>query len=266
MLGVALCIIHRVIFWNKTKLILNEGVFISNYMKLHKLQWLGPFVKLLYNVADTIIVPTHACKDDLVTAYAIHASRIVVLPNWTLIKKSSPLLYSKYDLIYVGRFDPEKNVESICDIVAELSKNRPQLRVLLIGSGEMLSVIQNRVLELHIERNIQIKNFSVQAPTFIHKSKILLLPSLNEGMPNVVLEAAMQGVPSVIANFKGSDEVVIHNKTGYIGNTTSQMITYIKLLLQNSKLRKKIGKNAQKFAYESFSQKAQQNFINTILE
>lgn len=266
MLGVALCVIHRIIFWNKTKLILNEGVFISDYLRIHKLEWLRPFVKLLYNFADSIIVPTLACKEDLVSSFAIQSSRIVTLPNWTLIKKHAPLLRTKYDLIYVGRFDPEKNVMSICDMVAEILKYHSHIRVLMVGSGDMLTHLHARIKELHLAQNIQIEKFSVQAPTRIRNSKILILPSLNEGMPNVVLEAAMMSVPAVISNFKGAREVVVHGKTGFVANETSQMIRYINELLQYPQKRLLLGKGAQEFVNNRFTQRAQQNFIDTLIE
>ncbi len=265
LLGVAMCTIKKLAFWTKTKLIINEGVILSEYLVTNRLEWVHGLVSMTYNHADVIIVPTLAGKEDLISSFSIRADHIEVISNWTLIKRSTYRPRPLYDIAYIGRFDKEKNVLIICDLIKEISLTIPSLRGVLIGSGDLLIELQKRIIHLGIQKNMQIMRFTPNAPTFMRRSKLLLLPSLSEGMPNVVLEAAMLQVPSVVLGFNGSHEVIRHGKTGYISDTYKELVFFTRKLLKDRKLREHMGKQAQEFVGSKFSHRSQREFIHTIL-
>jgi glycosyltransferase involved in cell wall biosynthesis len=228
------------------------------------MMWLKFLITPTYNDANRIIVPTQACKRDLLEHYSIDRQRISVIPNWTLVKKHAPLR-SAYDVLYIGRFDAEKNVLSICDIVQRIKYRYPEVKVLLVGSGELQSQLRRKIVAYRLENTISIKTFHTKILTYMLRSKILLLPSVSEGMPNVVLEAAMCRVPSVVNRFPGADEVVKNGQTGYIGTTDIEMAGLIIRLLSHDQQRRTMGQRAQRYVAANYTYTTQKRFIDTLL-
>ena len=68
------------------------------------------------------------------------------------------------------------------------------------------------------------------------------------------MEAAYFGLPAVVCNYAAAHEIVVHNKTGFVASHEIQMSEYLKKLIEQPKLRKKIGmaakKRVQKFSWE----------------
>ena len=264
LLSIASVIIRSCIFWVKSRLIVNEGVLLSTYLDLRGILWMRHVIRFAYNSSDAIVVPTRACKDDLVSMFAVQESKISVIPNWTLL---SPMVSrkAKYDIIYAGRFDAEKNILSIPDCIATVVKKLPKISVLLMGSGPLLLDLLAQISVLKLSGIIQVKKFDENISLYLQQSKVLLLPSHNEGMPNVVLEAAACSVPSVVSNFLGSQEIVLHGVTGFIGKTNEDRAGYICELLRNENLRKRLGVDAKIRVMKLYSKKTQSSFLDKVI-
>lgn len=258
-------LISRVIFWIKAKIVINDGVIISTYLHLRRQGWLGIFIRRFYPYANSIIVPTQACKKDLEDHYSLNPEQIRVIPNWTLIK---PLMLTGkylYDLLYIGRLDREKNVLSLITVTKLVKQTFPYVRFLLVGSGSLRDSLLKEIQANNLSENLTISGFDSAVTKYFRKSKIFILPTLNEGMPNVVLEAAMCRIPSIISSYPGSSEVVKDNKTGYVVATPHEMAIKIVHLLKNSKKRKMMGINAQKLTKKYAAYDAQEDFIEAVL-
>ena len=262
-LALTLISIKRLVFWIHSALVINEGVVLTTYLKLRGLSWLHPVIRA-YNTADKIIVPTQACGRDLYEHYSIDKRRIAVIPNWTLVKRHTPL-HGAYDILYIGRFDAEKNVLSICDIVRQLKIRHPKVKALLVGSGDLLFQLRKKISDYRLENNIDIEMFHSDVLPYMLHAKVLILPSVSEGMPNVVLEAAMCRVPSVVNDFSGAKEVVLHKKTGFISTTNTNAAHYIHNLLTDERQRRNIGLRAQRFVAANYTRAAQARFITMLL-
>jgi len=266
-LSIILICIKHLFFWRKTKIVLNEGILTSVYLKIHRKNPIWKYlIKLTYQFANTIIVPTIYCKKDLIKNFNIPNKIITVIPNWTLIKTQSPKKNPIYDLIYIGRLEKEKRPLLLIKTVKRLKKNFLNISLCIIGNGSQLPLIKKTIKKLHLSKNIILLGYKKNIIPYLKKSKIFILLSKNEGMPNVILEASMCQIPSIINNFKGSNLVVKHQKTGYIFKDTTQMINQIKKLLINKKLRLKLGKQAQTFIKKSSFEHHQKQFIQTLLQ
>lgn len=263
-LSIVAIIIKKAIFWIPSHLVINDGVYVSAYLQLRNQNWIKPFIRFLYPLADKIIVPTKACKNDFVHNFGLNKQSIVVIPNWTLLGVTRPQK-PLYDAIYIGRFDKEKRVESLIDTIQLVKRTIPSVKLLLIGSGQLTETLQRTIPVRNLQENVYIKRFDSNIVSYLRRAKILILPSLNEGMPNVVLEAAMCRVPSIINQFPGAHEVVIHNKTGFVSKTNMDTVDYISYLLSNDSKRRVMGQNAQEFVSSNFTDKTQTLFITSIL-
>jgi glycosyltransferase involved in cell wall biosynthesis len=265
-LSIIMVTLKHLVFWQKTKLVLNEGILTSDYLKIYRKKvWLWKFlVKLMYPLADRIIVPTKAIKKDLSENFGVPKSKITIVNNWTLLK---PTLPSKplYDLIFIGRLATEKNPLALIEIVVKLEEEGLAPKLAILGSGMLEKEIRKSIEDKNLQNNIKILGFKRNVVPYLRKSKILVLTTINEGMPNVVLEAFTCAVPAVSMCFPGGEEIIKHGENGFLAHSQKQMIIQIKKLLKDEALRKKVGERAQEVVVKNFSKDNQKKFIEALL-
>lgn len=265
-LSIIMVTLKHLFFWQKTKLVLNEGILTSDYLKIYRKKvWLWKFlVKLTYKHSDKIIVPTKAIRKDLAMNFKVPEEKIAVINNWTLLKPTAPVR-PVYDLIFIGRFAKEKNPLALIEIIEKLQDRNIKARLALLGSGKLKKIIRQSIKVNGLEKSIKILGFTKDVVLYLRKSKILILTTLNEGMPNVVLEAAMCQVPTVTIKFPGAEEVILDGKTGYICNSFDAMVKKIEILLKNSDLLHNMERDAQENVSKNFYISKQKEFISTLL-
>lgn len=265
-LSIIMVALKILFFWQKTRLVLNEGILTSRYININRKR---PFlwkllVKATYKYADKIIVPTRAIETDLINNFDVPQQKIKIIPNWTLFKPTHPLK-PVYDLIYIGRFEKEKNPIGVIDIVRDLKRVKPNIQVCMLGKGRQESSLSKLILQNNLSKNVSLPGYQVNIIPYLRKSKIHILPTMNEGMPNVVLEAAMCQIPTVSSNFDGVCEVIKHKKTGYIAKSHNEMVSFIRKLLDDSRLRTDFGRESQNMTLGRFSSRNQKHFIRVLL-
>ena len=125
--------------------------------------------------------------------------------------------------------------------------------------------LKTKIKKQQLSNNVFFDGFKENVNSYLVKSKILLLPSLNEGMPNCVLEAAIYKIPAVVYDFKGADEIILHRKTGFIAKNKKSFFQYAEKLLSNQRLRKIIGTNAQKRTFNNFGEDNLKKYLKLLL-
>lgn len=101
---------------------------------------------------------------------------------------------------HIGRFTFQKNHEFLIDVFYEVLKEVPKAKLMLVGSGELLENIKNKVRELGIYENVIFAGIRSDISAILSAMDMLLLPSYFEGMPNVVLEAQSTGLKCIISD------------------------------------------------------------------
>ena len=258
-------VLRRVFFWRNVKIVLNEGIVTSKYNTYQERPRLWQFlISVFYPHADTIIVPSFACKTDLISHFSVPEKKIVIGRNWTLLSKK-PSCKRIYDLIYVGRFDKEKNVIALLELVKRLRPEYPRIVLCLVGKGEKEEQLRRRVEDDHLQKNVFFAGYQSDIISYLNKSKIFVMTTHNEGSPVALLEAGSQRLPAVVSHFIGSDEFVIHGKTGYIADSTESMCLYIKKLLHDNEMRKIMGIEAQQFVQSHYGKHNMEIFVQLLL-
>lgn len=85
------------------------------------------------------------------------------------------------------------------------------------------------------------------------KLDIFLQTSLYEGLSLALLEAQAAGIPAVVSNIPGNDEVVQHEQCGFVGNNEAELASYTECLIESASLREELGSGARRFVKENFS-------------
>jgi glycosyltransferase involved in cell wall biosynthesis len=102
---------------------------------------------------------------------------------------------------HIGRFTNQKNHAFLVDIFAGVVEREPGARLLLVGEGELMSTVRERVESLGLGDRVHFAGSRPDvAQLLMGAMDVLVLPSLHEGLPRVALEAQAAGLPLVIAN------------------------------------------------------------------
>lgn len=137
---------------------------------------------------------------------------------------------SKPALVHVGGFTYEKNHVRLIAIFEEVLKRQPGASLHLVGSGPLQSQIEELVKHKGLQQQVRFYGFRNDAMQFIKNANVLLLPSIIEGLPGVLLEAFYCKTPTVAYDVGGIGEVVINDKTGYLVPKGSEQVFADKVL------------------------------------
>lgn len=111
--------------------------------------------------------------------------------------------------LFVGRMTEQKGVSSLLDAFAEIAGERPDWTLLLVGEGPLRADLEQMAREdRRLVGRVRFLGRRDDVPSLLKTADLLVLSSLWEGMPNVVLEAMAASRPVCVARVEGIDELV----------------------------------------------------------
>jgi hypothetical protein len=123
------------------------------------------------------------------------------------------------DAVVVGavmRFAAEKDPMLWLDTAAAIAKQRPDVRFLLAGYGDLAEDVVRKVEALDLADRVILPGPTLDVGLMYAAMDVFLLTSCHEGVPNVLIEAQATGVPVVSPRVGGTAEAVSYGKTGLI--------------------------------------------------
>lgn len=108
------------------------------------------------------------------------------------------------DVIFIGRFIPEKHPELVVEAVRILVKEKPGLTCTMIGDGPMMNRIVEMIHDCGLSENIHLPGFVSDYQEVIRRMKaarVFVLPSEREGFGIVCIEAMACGLPIVTTHY-----------------------------------------------------------------
>ena len=123
-----------------------------------------------------------------------------------------------FTFCFVGRIVRDKGINELVSAFVRLHKLYPQVRLLLVGpfEKELDPVLPETDKTIQEHPAIRFMGFQPDVRPFLVASDALVLPSYREGFPNVVLQAGAMGLPSIVTDINGSNEIILPNENGVI--------------------------------------------------
>jgi len=118
-------------------------------------------------------------------------------------------------ILYIAEFIPRKNHKLIFDILPALNEKINNLKIILVGKGELLEFYQNYVKENNIS-NVVFTGYSSEINTYCNLADMLLMPSFQEGLPISMIESIATGLPVVASKIRGHVDVIKSDKNGFL--------------------------------------------------
>lgn len=148
-----------------------------------------------------------------------------------------------------------KGHEVLLATLPGLRKRVPEVRVLFAGDGEREADLRRVARDRAVEDVVRFLGFRTDMPTLLAAADVVVLPSLAEALPTVLLEAAAAGRPVVATRIGGIPEVVVHGRTGLLVPVRDEAALHraVLALLRDDDRSRRMGREARARADERFS-------------
>ena len=159
-------------------------------------------------------------------------------------------------LLFLGRISPEKGIETYLSSIIELFNEGYDIKGLIVGRDEKNILKKYRKKNLDFHQYFQYFEYTDQPEFFLQLADIVLIPSSREGFCQVAIEASACEVPVVGFNVIGLTDSIKQNESGFLVpyNDIGRFKEKIKLLLEDSNLRRQMGKKGREFVKYNYSQ------------
>lgn len=155
----------------------------------------------------------------------------------------------------VGSLVRRKRVSDLIEAVAALAtKERNSIKCLIVGSGPEQSSLAAVAERLNVSDRIVFTGFQADPVSITNALDIFVLPSTQEGLPRVILEAMLMAKAVVASNVIGPAELVVDGETGFLlspGDIDS-WINALRRLINDATLRKRMGEAGRRRVLEKF--------------
>lgn len=173
-------------------------------------------------------------------------------PNQKNLAKNIGLVASVPVIGLFGRLNSDKGLFVLSEALQMLSPSCGPFQILVVGPNESTVDIHN-LLSAGNRRVVHVPEAEDLA-RFYSLVDFLCLPTMREGLPNVVLEAGAMGIPSITTNATGAVDSVEHMVSGIIVQKASarDLARNIEILVNNEALRRKLGRQARGWVSNRF--------------
>jgi glycosyltransferase involved in cell wall biosynthesis len=240
----------KLIFRNANKL----SGFIKN--KFHLL-----ITRAFLRQCDFIISVSELCRLDLIACYPGLAGKSQTIPIGTYtFDEILPYRSNENEkpvIINISSFVPEKNHDLLIDIFEAFYKQHGKGFLWLVGEGKLLGAIKQKAKHKGLSDRIKFWGPRKDAVSLLKGADVMVLPSLVEGLPGVILEAFACHIPVVASDVGGISEIIEDGKTGFISKDfeISSFTDSLDKIVMNKDLRKYITFAAREVFERKFSMK-----------
>ncbi len=175
------------------------------------------------------------------------------------LKKESGILTTDFVLTFIGRVVKDKGINELVQAFVELATSNEGLKLLIVGPFEQeLNPISPQTFD-QIKTHSQIiyTGFQNDVRPYLAITDLFVFPSYREGFPNVVLQAGAMGVPSIVSDINGCNEIIINNENGILipVKSSDAIKESVLKLLENKTLMNAMKEKARNYIVSRFERK-----------
>lgn len=231
--------------------IIPEGEGVKRDLVLHKVT--GKPLKVIgngnVNGIDVDYFNVHAIPNDIKQS---HSAELGILPD-------------HFVFIFIGRLVSDKGINELVQAFNLIHQKYPHSRLLLVGNAEPeldpLLPETERLIRSH--PGIITTGFQSDVRPYLAISNALVFPSYREGFPNVPMQAGAMGLPSIVTDINGCNEIIQHEFNGLIipPKNTDALVSAMSRLIAEPNLTDALASNARESIVSRFDRHVLWNLI-----
>lgn len=189
--------------------------------------------------------------------FGVSESKISIIPNGIDISKFpvGPLEKREKQLLFVGSLIKRKGVQNLLEAMIIVNRMSPEYELLIVGEGDQKQTLVEYVQNNDLSSVVKFLGTQSQSQVgeLMRKSKLLILPSFEEGQGVVLVEALASGTPCIGSNVGGIPDVISPD-VGYLfePGDSNQLVKAIIHFIENEKDWFDASKNARIKAEENY--------------
>ncbi len=161
--------------------------------------------------------------------------------------------------IFLGRLVTDKGINELISAFKKLNTTINNIKLILLGYEEPIldPLKPETIAEIKSNGNILSLGFQKDVRPYLKIANVLTFPSYREGFPNVVMQAGAMGLPSIVTDINGCNEIIKENENGIIipVKDAESLKLNMFLLYSNNELRHRLGINARQMIVSRYNQK-----------
>jgi len=239
-------------------------------------------------LVDKMVAVSEQTRRFCVDVEEMVSQKVVVIPNGINLAEFDRAQWTATDLhslrtslkippgarvvLTVARLHPQKGHSYLIQAAPVILATCPDVIFLLVGDGEERATIEQCIRNAGLSDHFRLLGMRRDVPQLLALSDLFVLPSIYEGMPNVVLEAMAAMLPVVATNVDGTQEVVVDGETGLLvlPADPETLGNAIVSLLEDETRRRGMGQRGYWRVQTQFSEQAMcrryEELIQTILK
>ena len=155
----------------------------------------------------------------------------------------------------VARLEPVKNIETLIRAFVDLSNQRPNVSLVIVGDGSVRADLESLATDLHVRRNVHFLGARLDIADVTALFDVFVLPSHMEGLPISLLEAMSCGKPVIASDVGSISTVVFPGENGYLiePNDAGTLSECLLRLMDDPDARALFGKHSRRIIEESYN-------------
>ena len=163
---------------------------------------------------------------------------------------AKPVVDRSQRVLFVGRFDDNKRPDWVVQAMSEIDS---EYELHLVGSGKQEKALKQQVADSGISDKVTFHGriHRSQVIELMEASEIVVLPSLFDNSPNVVLEGMASGCTVIASDTSGASFMIEDEITGFLfdRNDISDLTRILRKVTQNTQLQRTVGQRAREYAF-----------------
>lgn len=245
-------------------------VILSSQRNLAHNAWYTPFrrrvIRIIHSMASGVIVNSEAIRELLVAEFHVERERVHLLHNGVDSERFGNLRVNRRDILpsvppngkwilHIANMVSEvKGHAVLIDAARTVATSVEDVHFILVGDGPLRAGLEVRAREAKLEESMHFIGRRNDTAELLACGDLFLFPSLAEGMPNAVLEAAAAGLPIVATSVGGIPEIIKNGLNGILippGDSRALADATLRLL-RNHELSNRFGRAAQETIRANF--------------
>ena len=240
----------------------NSGIHNDTQRYINDTEWM-----LTYEASE-VIVNSNYMKNELQRLFGLPYEKINVIPNGVNLSNFAGVerdynfrrqyaMDNEKIILYVGRLVYEKGVQHLIAAMPKILSNYHDAKLIISGRGGMMDELRQEASNLGLNDKIYFTGYldSKQVQKMYKCADVAVFPSTYEPFGIVALESMLAGVPTVVSDVGGLDEIITHGVDGmkaYSGNANS-IADSVTALLYDHQLASNVSKKARQKVKEQFN-------------
>ena len=240
----------------------NSGIHDETQRYINDTEWL-----LTYESTE-VIVNSNYMKSHVQGLFGLPFDKINVIPNGINLNNFTGIdrdydfrrqyaMDNEKIILYVGRLVYEKGIQNLISAMPKILNGYNDAKLIIAGKGGMLDELRTQVDSMGLSNKVYFTGYlnSKQVQKMYKCADVAVFPSTYEPFGIVALEAMLAGVPTVVSDVGGLNEIVEHGvdrMKSYSGNPNS-IADSVLSILYDAQLAQNISKKARQKVKEEFN-------------